>query len=85
MTVAESVVKLSLGKNKLESPKSEERGICEKDYREDIDGNDIDDNGCNGKPRVGKKKTQQEKGQVKMLSLRQSTHVEEMFEEICAF
>ncbi|MBA0779758.1 hypothetical protein Gotri_003969, partial [Gossypium trilobum] len=35
----------------------------------------VDGNG-NGKPRVGKKKNQEEKGQVEMLSLRRSTHVE---------
>ncbi|MBA0664440.1 hypothetical protein Goklo_004437, partial [Gossypium klotzschianum] len=31
MTVAESVVKFGLGKDKLGSSKSEERGVCEKD------------------------------------------------------
>ncbi|MFQ6648382.1 hypothetical protein Gotur_021362, partial [Gossypium turneri] len=51
MTVAESVVKLGLGKNKLKSSKSEERDVCKKDHKEDIDGNGIDDNGGNGKPR----------------------------------
>ncbi|MFQ6653668.1 hypothetical protein Gotur_024943, partial [Gossypium turneri] len=57
MTVVESVVKLGLGKDKLRSSKSEERGVCERDHKEDIvDGNGNGDNGGNGKPRVGKKK-----------------------------
>ncbi|MBA0755049.1 hypothetical protein Gogos_021355 [Gossypium gossypioides] len=56
MTVVESVVKLGLGKDKLGSSKSEERGVCEKDYKEDVDGNGNSDNSGNGKPRVGKKK-----------------------------
>ncbi|MFQ6626996.1 hypothetical protein Gotur_005528, partial [Gossypium turneri] len=57
MTVVESVVKLGLGKGKLGSSKSEERGVCEMDHKEDIvDGNGNGDNGGNGKPRVGKKK-----------------------------
>ncbi|MFQ6633600.1 hypothetical protein Gotur_011839, partial [Gossypium turneri] len=57
MTVVESVVKLGLGKDKLRSSKSEERGVCEMDHKEDIvDGNGNGDNGGNGKPRVGKKK-----------------------------
>ncbi|MBA0734089.1 hypothetical protein Gogos_018037 [Gossypium gossypioides] len=51
MTVVESVVKLGLGKDKLGSFKSEERGVCEKDHKEDVvDGNGNDDNGGNGKP-----------------------------------
>ncbi|MFQ6656073.1 hypothetical protein Gotur_026336, partial [Gossypium turneri] len=57
MTVVESVVKLGLGKDKFESSKFEERGVCEMDHNEDIvDGNDNGDNGGNRKPRVGKKK-----------------------------
>ncbi|MFQ6626995.1 hypothetical protein Gotur_005528, partial [Gossypium turneri] len=52
MTVVESVVKLGLGKGKLGSSKSEERGVCEMDHKEDIvDGNGNGDNGGNGKPR----------------------------------
>ncbi|MFQ6658510.1 hypothetical protein Gotur_027741, partial [Gossypium turneri] len=51
MTVAESVVKLGLGKDKLGSSKSEKRGVREMDHKEDIvDGNGNDDNGGNGKP-----------------------------------
>ncbi|MFQ6636105.1 hypothetical protein Gotur_013876 [Gossypium turneri] len=56
MTVAESVVKLSLGKDKLGFSKYKERGVCEKDHKEDNDGNGIDDNGGSRKPLVGKKK-----------------------------
>ncbi|MFQ6656070.1 hypothetical protein Gotur_026336, partial [Gossypium turneri] len=52
MTVVESVVKLGLGKDKFESSKFEERGVCEMDHNEDIvDGNDNGDNGGNRKPR----------------------------------
>ncbi|KAH1081891.1 hypothetical protein J1N35_021652 [Gossypium stocksii] len=50
MTIAESVVKLGLRKDKLGSFKSKERGVREKDYKEDNNGNDISDNGGNGKP-----------------------------------
>ncbi|MFQ6637603.1 hypothetical protein Gotur_013441 [Gossypium turneri] len=51
MTVVESVMKLGLGKDKLGSTKSEERGICEMDHKEDIvDGNGNGDNSGNGKP-----------------------------------
>ncbi|MFQ6640268.1 hypothetical protein Gotur_014763, partial [Gossypium turneri] len=57
MTVVVSVIKLGLGKDKLGSSKSEERGVCEMDHKEDIvDGNGNGDNSGNGKPRVGKKK-----------------------------
>ncbi|MBA0745237.1 hypothetical protein Gogos_007818 [Gossypium gossypioides] len=50
MTVVESVVKLGLGKDKLGSFKSEVRGVCEKDHKEDIvDGNGNSDNYGNGK------------------------------------
>ncbi|MFQ6638203.1 hypothetical protein Gotur_012531, partial [Gossypium turneri] len=57
MTVVESMVKLGLRKDKLGSSKPEERGVCEKDHKEDVvDGNDNSDNSGNGKPRVGKKK-----------------------------
>ncbi|MFQ6658380.1 hypothetical protein Gotur_027671 [Gossypium turneri] len=51
MTIAESVVKLGLGKYKLRSSKSEERGAREMDHKEDIvDGNGNGDNGDNWKP-----------------------------------
>ncbi|MBA0775392.1 hypothetical protein Gotri_010543 [Gossypium trilobum] len=50
MTVGESVVKLGLGKDKVGSSKLEERGVHEKDHKEDIDGNGIGDNCGNGKP-----------------------------------
>ncbi|MFQ6660738.1 hypothetical protein Gotur_029140, partial [Gossypium turneri] len=66
MTVLESVVKLGLGKNKLGSSKSEERGVCEMDHKEDIvDGNGNGDNGGNGKPRVGKKKPKRKRDKLK--------------------
>ncbi|MFQ6656870.1 hypothetical protein Gotur_026789, partial [Gossypium turneri] len=66
MTVVESVVKLGLGKDKLRSSKSEERGICEMDHKEDIvDGNGNGDNGGNGKPRVGKKKPKRKRDKLK--------------------
>ncbi|MBA0750841.1 hypothetical protein Gogos_002224 [Gossypium gossypioides] len=40
MMVAESVIKLGLGKDKLGSFKLEKRGVCEKDHKEDVvDGN----------------------------------------------
>ncbi|MBA0880539.1 hypothetical protein Goshw_011999 [Gossypium schwendimanii] len=57
MTVVESLVKLGLGKDKLGSSKSDERGVCEMDYKEDsVDSNGNCNNGGNTKPRVGKKK-----------------------------
>ncbi|MFQ6653666.1 hypothetical protein Gotur_024943, partial [Gossypium turneri] len=66
MTVVESVVKLGLGKDKLRSSKSEERGVCERDHKEDIvDGNGNGDNGGNGKPRVGKKKPKRKRDKLK--------------------
>ncbi|MFQ6657272.1 hypothetical protein Gotur_027016 [Gossypium turneri] len=66
MMVAESVVKLGLGKDKLGSSKCEERGVCEIDHEEDIvDGNGNDDNSGNGKPRVGKKKPKRKKDKLK--------------------
>ncbi|MFQ6626343.1 hypothetical protein Gotur_005960 [Gossypium turneri] len=66
MTVAESVVKLGLGKDKLGPSKSEEKGVCEMDHKEDIvDGNGNDDNGGNGKPRVGKKKPKRKRDKLK--------------------
>ncbi|KAG8492602.1 hypothetical protein CXB51_010048 [Gossypium anomalum] len=51
MTVTEFVIKLGLRKDKLESSKSEEKGIHEKDHIKDYDGNGISDNSGNGKPR----------------------------------
>ncbi|MBA0700698.1 hypothetical protein Goari_020575 [Gossypium aridum] len=65
MTVAASMVKLGLGKDKLRSSKSEERGVCEKDHKEDNDGNGIDDNDGNGKPRVGKNKPNRKRDKLK--------------------
>ncbi|MBA0765845.1 hypothetical protein Gotri_014966 [Gossypium trilobum] len=57
MMVVESMVKLGLGKDKIKSSKFEERGVCEKDHKEDVvDDNGNGDNGGNGKPRVEKKK-----------------------------
>ncbi|MBA0754470.1 hypothetical protein Gogos_022388 [Gossypium gossypioides] len=51
MTVVESVLKLGLGKDMLGSSKSKERGICEKDDKQDVvDGNDNGDNSGNAKP-----------------------------------
>ncbi|MFQ6634022.1 hypothetical protein Gotur_011566 [Gossypium turneri] len=58
MTLAESVVKLGLGKDKLRSLKSEEKDVCKKNHKEDVvDSNGNSDNGGNRKPRVGKKKS----------------------------
>ncbi|MBA0775480.1 hypothetical protein Gotri_010624, partial [Gossypium trilobum] len=52
MMVVESVVKLSLGKDKLGSSNFEEKCVCKRDHKEDVvDGNDNDDNGGNGKLR----------------------------------
>ncbi|MBA0812914.1 hypothetical protein Gohar_026831 [Gossypium harknessii] len=65
MTVAESVVKFGLGKDKLGSSKSKEMGLCEKDHKEDNDGNGINDNDGNGKPRVGKKKPNRKRDKLK--------------------
>ncbi|MBA0852607.1 hypothetical protein Goshw_007482 [Gossypium schwendimanii] len=57
MSIAESVVKLGLEKDKIRSSKFEERSICEKNHKEDvIDGKGNGDNSVNGKARVGKKK-----------------------------
>ena len=66
MTVVESVVKLGLGKDKLGSSKSDGRGGCERDHKEDrVNGNDNGDNGGNGKPRVGKKKPKRKRDKLK--------------------
>ncbi|MBA0673576.1 hypothetical protein Goklo_000025 [Gossypium klotzschianum] len=60
------MVKLGLGKDKLRFSKFEERGVYEKDHKEDvIDGNGNGDNGGNGKPRVGKKKPKSKKYKMK--------------------
>ncbi|KAK5835060.1 hypothetical protein PVK06_010745 [Gossypium arboreum] len=70
MTVAESMVKLGLGKDKFGSSKSEERGVHEKDHKEDnVDGNGNGDNGGNGKPRVGKKKPKRKRDKLKCFFL----------------
>ncbi|MFQ6650033.1 hypothetical protein Gotur_022159 [Gossypium turneri] len=50
MTVAESIVKLGLGKDKLGSSKSKESSVCEKDHKEDDDYNGNDVNSGNWKP-----------------------------------
>ncbi|KAK5838283.1 hypothetical protein PVK06_007011 [Gossypium arboreum] len=67
MKVAVSVVKLGLGKDKLGSSKSEERGVCEGNHKEDTDeyGNGSGNNGGNGKPRVGKKKPKRKRDKLK--------------------
>ncbi|MFQ6630598.1 hypothetical protein Gotur_009813 [Gossypium turneri] len=66
MRVVESVVKLGLRKDKLGSSKSEEKGVCEMDHKEDIvDGNGNGDNGGNGKPRVGKRKPKRKRDKLK--------------------
>ncbi|KAG8500951.1 hypothetical protein CXB51_002950 [Gossypium anomalum] len=67
MTVAVSVVKLGLGKDKLGSSKSEERGVCEGNHKEDTDeyGKGNGDNCGNGKPRVGKKKPKRKRDKLK--------------------
>ncbi|MBA0755090.1 hypothetical protein Gogos_021148 [Gossypium gossypioides] len=66
MTVVESVVKLGLRKDKLGSSKFEERGVCEKDHKEDVvDGNGNGDNSGNGKPRVKKKKPNRKRDKLK--------------------
>ncbi|MBA0818162.1 hypothetical protein Gohar_021483, partial [Gossypium harknessii] len=66
MTIIESVVKLGLGKDKLESSKSEKKGVCEMDHKEDmVDGNKNGDNGGNGKPQVRKKKPKKKRDKLK--------------------
>ncbi|MBA0754899.1 hypothetical protein Gogos_020307 [Gossypium gossypioides] len=66
MTVAESVVKLGLGKDKLGSSNSEKIGECKKDYKEDVvDGNGNGNNDGNEKPRVGKKKPNRKRDKLK--------------------
>ncbi|KAK8301352.1 hypothetical protein V6Z11_D04G014000 [Gossypium hirsutum] len=66
MTVVESVIKLGLGKDKLGSSKSEERGVCEMNHKEDIvNGNGNGNNGGNGKPRVGKKKPKRKRDKLR--------------------
>ncbi|KAH1113492.1 hypothetical protein J1N35_006870 [Gossypium stocksii] len=65
MTVAESVVKLNLGKDKLESSKSKEMGICEGNHKKNNDSSGNGNDGGNGKPRVGKKKPNKKMGKLK--------------------
>ncbi|KAK5839754.1 hypothetical protein PVK06_008591 [Gossypium arboreum] len=66
MTVAEFVVKLGLGKGKLGSSKSNVRGVCEGNHKEDKDdSNGNNDSGGNGKPRVGKKKPKKKRDKLK--------------------
>ncbi|KAK5794075.1 hypothetical protein PVK06_035269 [Gossypium arboreum] len=54
-------------KDKLGSSKSEERGVCEENHKEDTDeyGNGNGDNCGNGKPRVGKKKPKKRRDKLK--------------------
>ncbi|KAK8316340.1 hypothetical protein V6Z12_A13G036700 [Gossypium hirsutum] len=60
------MVKLGQGKDKLGSSKSEGRGVCEMDHKEDsMDGNGNGDNGGNRKPRVGKKKPKRKRDKLK--------------------
>ncbi|MBA0707382.1 hypothetical protein Golax_019431 [Gossypium laxum] len=59
------MVKLGLGKDKDRSSKSKERGVCEKDHKEDINGNGIGDNSGNGKPRIRKKKPNKKMDKLK--------------------
>ncbi|MFQ6652000.1 hypothetical protein Gotur_024079, partial [Gossypium turneri] len=66
MTVVESVMKLGQGKDKLGSSKSDGKGVCEMDHKEDrVNGNGNGDNGGNGKPRVGKKKPKRKRDKLK--------------------
>ncbi|MBA0660661.1 hypothetical protein Goklo_012642, partial [Gossypium klotzschianum] len=66
MTVVESVVKLGLGKDKLGSSKSKERGVCETNHKKDVvNGNDNGDNSGNEKPRVGNKKPKRKMDKLK--------------------
>ncbi|MBA0861272.1 hypothetical protein Goshw_026285 [Gossypium schwendimanii] len=78
MTVVESVVKLGLGKDKLGSSKSEKRGVCEKDHKKDVDGNENDNNSGNGKPR---KSALKEKPVSKALVLGSSARIVEAKDE----
>ncbi|MBA0756064.1 hypothetical protein Gogos_020949 [Gossypium gossypioides] len=64
MTVAESVVKLGLGKDKLQSSNFEGRGVCEGNHKED-NGSGNDNDGGNWKQRVGKKKPNKKRGKLK--------------------
>ncbi|KAG8500526.1 hypothetical protein CXB51_004158 [Gossypium anomalum] len=66
ITVVKSVIKLGLRKDKLGYSKSEERGVCEGNHKEDNDdGNGNDDNYGNEKPRVGKKKPKRKRDMLK--------------------
>ncbi|KAK5771886.1 hypothetical protein PVK06_048140 [Gossypium arboreum] len=73
MMVVDSVVKLGLGKDKLESSKSKESGICKGNHEKDNGSGNCNDGG-NGKPRVRKKKTNKKMGQFKVTKyLKKST------------
>ncbi|MBA0776690.1 hypothetical protein Gotri_011653 [Gossypium trilobum] len=68
ITIVEFVVKLDLRKDKLGSSKSEERGVCEKDQKEDVvdvNDNGNNNNGGNEKPRVRKKKPNKKRDKLK--------------------
>ncbi|MBA0629273.1 hypothetical protein Godav_023856 [Gossypium davidsonii] len=66
MTIVESMVKLGLGKDKLGCSKSEKKGVCEMDHKEDmVDGNDNGDSSGNGKPQVSKKKPKRKREKLK--------------------
>ncbi|KAH1081355.1 hypothetical protein J1N35_021116 [Gossypium stocksii] len=57
---------LGLGKDKLGSSESEERGVREGNHKEDkTDGSSNGDNNGNGKPRVGKKKPKRKRDKRK--------------------
>ncbi|KAK5843186.1 hypothetical protein PVK06_005630 [Gossypium arboreum] len=62
-----SAVKERVGKDKLGSSKSEERGVCEGNHNEDTDeyGNGNSDNCGNRKPQVGKKKPKRKRDKLK--------------------
>ncbi|KAK5820473.1 hypothetical protein PVK06_025520 [Gossypium arboreum] len=67
MTVAVSVVKLGLGKDKLGSSKSKESGVRKGNHKKDTNeyGNGNGNNCGNGKPRVGKKKPKRKRDKLK--------------------
>ncbi|MBA0844820.1 hypothetical protein Goarm_005759, partial [Gossypium armourianum] len=66
MTVVESMIKLGLGKDKLESFKSEERGVYEMNHKENVvDDNGNNDDSGNRKPRVEKKKPKRKRDKLK--------------------
>ncbi|KAH1113656.1 hypothetical protein J1N35_007034 [Gossypium stocksii] len=66
ITVAKSVVKLGLRKDKLESFKSEERDVRELDHKEgNVNGNGNGNNDDYEKPRDGKKKPKRKRDKLK--------------------